>query len=61
MSKLKKWNVRAICTIGYDAQVMARDYDEAIEKAENLDGAEWTEEDVWCQDWEVTGAEEATK
>lgn len=61
MSELKKYKVTATSTTQYEVEVMARDKDEAIEKAENIDGGEWKEESVWCADWDITGAEEIKK
>ena len=57
---MKKWKVLAQSVIQYEVEIMAENEDEAIERAENLDGADWTEEETISPDWEVLRAEEVT-
>ena len=55
---MKKWKVYAISTIQYEIEVIADNEEEAMDKAENIDGSEWKEEEAMCSDWEVIRAEE---
>jgi len=54
---MKKYIVQAQSVLLYEIEVMARNEDEAMDKADKIDGAEWTE---ICgdSDWNPLGAEE---
>ena len=41
-NKMKKWKVIAQSVTQYEVEVMAENEDEAIDKAEQIDGAEWS-------------------
>ena len=58
---MRKWKVIAQSVIQYEVEIMAENKDEAIERAVNLDGADWTEEETMNPDWEVLRAEEVTE
>jgi len=58
---MRKWKVIAQSVIQYEVEIIAENENEAIEKAENLDGADWTEEETMNPDWEVLRAEEVTE
>ena len=57
---MKKWKVYAQMVTQYEVEVTAENEDEAIDKAEQIDGADWSE-DSPCGDWDVLRAEEATE
>ena len=54
---MKKYVVSAKSTLFYEIEIMANNEDEAMDKAEKIDGAEWTE---ICgdSDWNPLHAEE---
>ena len=57
---MKKWKVIAQSVTQYEIEVMAENEDEAIDKAEQIDGADWSE-DSPSGDWEILRAEEVTE
>ena len=54
---MRKWKVIAQSVTQYEIEVMAENEDEAIDKAEQIDGADWSE-DSPSGDWEIIRAEE---
>jgi len=56
--KLKTFRVLGQYTTHYEAEVEAKNKDEAWEKAEQLDNNEWEECDDYCGDIEVGHVEE---
>jgi hypothetical protein len=58
--KMKKYIVIAQSITQYELEVSAKDEYEALDKAANMDGAEWSE-DSPSGDWEILRAEEVTK
>jgi hypothetical protein len=59
--KMKKFKVYATSVIQYEIEIMAEDKYDALDRAEQIDGAEWAEDETSCSDWEVTRAEEVKK
>ena len=57
---MKKWKVYAQMVTQYEVEVTAENEDEAIDKAEQIDGADWSE-DSPSGDWEILRAEEVTE
>ena len=57
---MKRWKVIAQSVTQYEVEVMAENEDEAMDKADQIDGAEWVE-DSPCGDWDVLRAEEVTE
>ena len=56
---MKKYIVIAQSITQYELEVSAKDEYEALDKAANIDGAEWSE-DSPSGDWEILRAEEVT-
>lgn len=56
-NKMKKYIVIAQSVTQYELEVSAKDEYEALDKAANMDGAEWSE-DSPSGDWEILRAEE---
>ena len=54
---MKKYVVIAQSVTQYELEVMAADEYEALDKAANMDGADWSE-DSPGGDWEIIRAEE---
>ena len=54
---MKKYIVIAQSVTQYELEVMAADEYEALDKAANIDGADWSE-DSPSGDWEILRAEE---
>ena len=54
---MKKFIVIAQSVTQYELEVMAADEYEALDKAANMDGADWSE-DSPSGDWEIIRAEE---
>lgn len=54
---MKKWKVYATSTIRYEVEVLANSAEEAMDKADQIDGAEWDEIDMTA-DWNPYRAEE---
>jgi len=54
---MKKYIVIAQSVTQYELEVMAADEYEALDKAANMDGADWSE-DSPSGDWEIIRAEE---
>jgi hypothetical protein len=59
--KMKKFKVYATSVIQYEIEIMAKDKYDALDRAEQIDGGEWAEDENYCSDWEVTRAEEVKK
>ena len=57
---MKKWKVYAISESYYEVEVMAESEEDAMDKADQLDGSEWVE-DSFNPDWEVIRAKEVTE
>ena len=56
---MKKWKVYAKSESYYEVEVMAESEEDAMDKADQIDGSEWVE-DSFNPAWEVTRAEEVT-
>ena len=54
---MKKWKVYATSTIRYEVEVLANSAEDAMDKADQIDGAEWDEIDMTA-DWNPYRAEE---
>ena len=54
---MKKYVVIAQSVTQYELEVMAKDEYDALDKAANMDGADWSE-DSPSGDWEILRAEE---
>ena len=54
---MKKWKVYAKSESYYEVEVMAESEEDAMDKADQIDGSEWVE-DSFNPVWEVTRAEE---
>jgi hypothetical protein len=57
---MKKWKVYAKSESYYEVEVMAESKEDAMDKADQLDGSDWVE-DSFNPDWEVIRAEEVTE
>ena len=57
---MKKWKVYAKSESYYEVEVMAESEEDAMDKADQLDGSEWVE-DSFNPDWEVIRAKEVTE
>lgn len=57
--KMKRWKVYATSNIRYEVEVLANSAEEAMDKADQIDGAEWDEIDMTA-DWNPYRAEEVT-
>ena len=54
---MKKWKVYATSTIRYEVEVLANSAEDAMDQADQIDGAEWNEIDMNA-DWNPYRAEE---
>ena len=59
-NKMKRYIVSANSISHYELEVMANSEEEAMDKAEQVDGSEWTEI-VGEGDWNPISAEEVTE
>ena len=58
--KMRKWKVYATSNIRYEVEVLANSAEDAMDKADRIDGAEWDEIDMTA-DWNPYRAEEVTE
>ena len=54
---MRKWKVYATSTIRYEVEVFANSAEDAMDQADQIDGAEWNEIDMNA-DWNPYRAEE---
>lgn len=57
---MRKWKVYATSNIRYEVEVLANSAEDAMDKADQIDGAEWDEIDMTA-DWNPYRAEEVTE
>ena len=58
INKMKKFKVIAQSLLEYEVEVMAENEEDAMDKADKIDGGEWTELHEGSWDWNPIRAEE---
>ena len=59
--KMKRYKVYARSLLEYEVEVMAENEEEAMDKADKIDGGEWAEVTEGSWDWNPIRAEEVTE